>query len=241
MFITAPQSPHYDPRKFEGLPARANHFDWELFYRFKDARERFWLHRMESDPEFRRLVEAHFAEFQRSVDKTLELLKGTRSPKVLDVGLSSERLDRALIAGAEAEVTVLDVQQEAARSYERIFGSKARFILGDVISLAGDEAHREAFDLVFSVGLIEHFPDKADILDAHVRLAKPGGLVLFHVPIDTEDNRRLTALSAESENFGYRELLTPDELRAICQDPRLSILAAEAVGFFASLWARKKT
>ncbi len=158
---------------------------------------------------------------------------------MLDVGLSSERLDRSLIGRAGAEVVILDVQQEAAGSYQRVFGSRGKFILGDVLSFAGDEHHRETFDLVYSVGLIEHFPDKTDIVEAHVSLAKPGGLVLFHVPIDSEDNRRLTSLAAEWENFGYRELLTPEELKAVCHHPGLSVLSSEAVGFFSSLWARK--
>jgi 2-polyprenyl-3-methyl-5-hydroxy-6-metoxy-1,4-benzoquinol methylase len=239
MFLTAPQSRHYDAGKFRDLSPRANHFDWGLFYRFQRERETFWLGRVEQDPAFRRLVEAHFAAFQKSVEETLQLLEGTSRPRVLDVGLSSDRLDRALITRAGAEVTVLDVQPEAARYYERVFGSNARFILGDVLSFAAEERNRENFDLVYSVGLIEHFPDKSEILDAHVALVKPGGLLLLHVPIDSEDNRRLTALAADWENFGYRELLTPDELRTLCGNPRLSILSAEAVGFFASLWARK--
>ena len=71
--------------------------------------------------------------------------------------------------------------------------------------------------------------------------AQGGRLVLVYVPIDTETNRRLTSLASEWENFGYRELLTPEELHQICAGPELEILAEETVGFFAAVWARKRT
>lgn len=240
MFLTEPQSRHYRPEMFESQPPTANHFDWELFYRFKDERERFWLRRVDGDSAFKSLVAGHFAAFNRSIDTTVALLERTPKPRVLDVGLSSEQIDRSLIARAGAELTVLDVQREAADSYARSFGHNGRFVLGDVISYASDEARCGQFDLVYSVGLIEHFPDKSDILGAHVRLAKRGGLVLLYVPVDSEDNRRLTSLCAEWENFGYRELLTPEELRRICESQELDVVAVEAVGFFAALWGRRR-
>lgn len=38
------------------------------------------------------------------------------------------------------------------------------------------------FDVVFSNGLVEHFEDPYPMMEAHVRLTKPGGLVLLLVP-----------------------------------------------------------
>lgn len=241
MFLTQPQSAHFRADAFEGLSPRENHFDWGLFYRFKDEREQFWLKRMESDSWFRALVETHFSRFQESIEETIRLLEGRAEPRVLDVGLSSEPLDRALMTRSHAEVVVLDVQEEAAGTYERVFGNRATFVLGDVISYGAEPANSGRFDLVYSVGLIEHFPDKTDILAAHVALTRPGGVVLLYVPIDSEDNRRLTALAADYENFGYRELLTVGELETICTDAGLEIISASEVGFFAAVWGRRKT
>ena len=39
MFLTAPQSSHFRPEVFAGKAPRENHFDWGLYYRFKDQRE----------------------------------------------------------------------------------------------------------------------------------------------------------------------------------------------------------
>jgi len=239
MYLTTPQSTHYDPSKFAASSPRENHFDWDLYYRFKNQREHFWRARVDADAGFRSQIADHFAAFQQSIETTIRLLQAIERPDVLDIGLSSEQLDRAVLKRTHGEVAVLDVQPEAGRSYERAFGGRGSFILGDVISFARQNAGARLFDLVYSVGLLEHFPDKADILDAHVRLAKPGGLVLIYVPIDTEANCALTRLVPEWENFGHRELLAPDELREACAHPELEIVSVDAVGFFSALWGRR--
>ena len=240
MFLTEPQSSAYEPARFAGLSPRANHFDWALYYEFKDQRERFWREHIVEDAAFRSLAEQHFTAFQRSVDTTLRLLAGVPTPHILDVGLSSEQLDRAILQKTGGRVTVLDVQNEAAAAFDRAFGTRASFMHGDIIATARDVNQINCYDLVYSVGLIEHFPDKTDIVDAHVRLTAPGGLVLLYVPIDTAENRAMTVLAAEWENFGHRELMTPDELRGCSVHPALDILRVEPVGFYSALWARKK-
>jgi SAM-dependent methyltransferase len=239
MHLTAPQSSHFDPMTFDGRSPRENHFDWELYYRFKDQRERFWRERLDSDAGFRALAVDHFAAFQRSIETTMRLLDAFDAPEILDVGLSSEQLDRAILKRTRGHVAVLDIQPEARESYEQAFAGRGRFILDDVISFARDEAHCEQFDLVYSIGLVEHFPDKTDILDAHVRLTRAGGIVLIYAPIDTDANRALTGLASEWENFGYRELLTPIELEELCAHPDVEVLSAEPVGFLSAVWARK--
>jgi SAM-dependent methyltransferase len=240
MHLTQPQSSHFDPRKFHGCSPRENHFDWDLYYRFKDQRERFWRERVDADTAFRSQVADHFAAFQESIETTIRLLQPVERPRVLDIGLSSEQLDRAVLKRTRGEVAVLDIQPEAGLSYEQAFAGRGSFILGDVISYAREAVDAEGFDLVYSVGLIEHFPDKSDILGAHVRLTKRGGLLLLYVPIHTDANRALTMLVPDWENFGHRELLTPDELRHICEHPELDVLDTRAVGFFAAVWARRR-
>jgi SAM-dependent methyltransferase len=240
LFLTTPQSTHFREEKFEGHSPDENHFDWELFYRFKDQRERFWLAHLEADSGFRSLVEGHFARFQDSIDRTVGLLEGTDAPRILDVGLSSEPFDRSLMKRMGAKVVVLDVQPEASQAFDNVFQGNCSFVLDDVITHAANPVHRDAFDLVYSVGLLEHFPDKRKILDAHIALTRPGGLVLIYVPIDTPAVRELSRLAAEWENFGYRELLTPDELRSAVADPRLEVVRSEPVGMFAAVWARKR-
>jgi 2-polyprenyl-3-methyl-5-hydroxy-6-metoxy-1,4-benzoquinol methylase len=42
--------------------------------------------------------------------------------------------------------------------------------------------HKEAFDVVSSFGLIEHFEDPASAVAAHIDLVKPGGMLVISIP-----------------------------------------------------------
>ena len=48
--------------------------------------------------------------------------------------------------------------------------------------LFADHLDLPTFDLVYSLGLIEHFTDLAGVVERHVRLVKPGGWLLLGVP-----------------------------------------------------------
>ncbi|MBK8960358.1 MAG: methyltransferase domain-containing protein [Proteobacteria bacterium] len=238
MFLTEPQSRHFDAARFAGAARHANHFDWELYYRYKDERDLYWMEQLGSNAEFQREARAHFAAFETSIERTRKLLLGVARPRILDIGLSSDKLDAVLIDELRARLTVVDVEP-AAEDYLATFDDDSRFVISDVISLSRQPAHAGQYDLVYSVGLIEHFPDKREILRAHIELAAMGGLVLIYVPIDTPLNRRLTSTIPELENFGYRELLTPAELAEAVACDALDIVATDSVGLFSAVWARR--
>ena len=238
MFLTAPQSCHFDPARFAGAAPSANHFDWELYYRYKDERDGYWIEQLGGDTEFQREARAHVLAFDASIARTRSLLQGVPRPHILDIGLSSEKLDGSLLDDLDARLTVVDVEA-AAEDYLGTMDSDSRFVIGDVISLAQQAEHAGQYDLVYSIGLVEHFPVKDAIVDAHCQLAAPGGLVLVYAPIDTPLNRRLTSMIPDLENFGYRELLTPAELAQAVLRPGLDIVATEMVGLFSAVWARR--
>ena len=72
-----------------------------------------------------------------------------------------------------------------------------------------DLDHAPGFDVVLSVGLIEHFPDEYKPLafDFHRRFVKPGGYVLMTTPRDQPRSRAYYHLMRDRLNFGYRELM----------------------------------
>jgi SAM-dependent methyltransferase len=49
-------------------------------------------------------------------------------------------------------------------------------------ALTGDLSGIPRFDVVYSLGLIEHFSDPTPMMRRHVELAKPGGLVIVGMP-----------------------------------------------------------
>lgn len=57
-------------------------------------------------------------------------------------------------------------------------------IPGDVIraDITADVGDLPAFDVVYSLGLIEHFADRQRVVENHVRLVRPGGYLVLGVP-----------------------------------------------------------
>ncbi|MEA2651196.1 MAG: hypothetical protein QOI85_917 [Chloroflexota bacterium] len=57
-------------------------------------------------------------------------------------------------------------------------------IPGEVIQadLMADESDLPTFDVVYSLGLIEHFADRLPVVERHVRLIRPGGMLVLGVP-----------------------------------------------------------
>ncbi|WP_408010579.1 class I SAM-dependent methyltransferase [Pseudalkalibacillus sp. A8] len=65
------------------------------------------------------------------------------------------------------------------------------------------------FDIVISVGLLEHVPDtyKEEILDFHRRFLKPGGYVIMTTPRNQWKSRMYYRVMADVMNHTYRELM----------------------------------
>jgi cyclopropane fatty-acyl-phospholipid synthase-like methyltransferase len=72
-----------------------------------------------------------------------------------------------------------------------------------------DLKYGKEFDLVVSIGLIEHFPDeyKPLALDMHRRFLKPGGYVIITTPRLQAQSKLFYTLFADLMNFAYRELM----------------------------------
>lgn len=56
----------------------------------------------------------------------------------------------------------------------------------------------QAFDIVYSLGLIEHFDDPAPVIEAHLRFLRPGGLLVVGCPNLRGVNRLVLARLAPS-------------------------------------------
>jgi hypothetical protein len=70
------------------------------------------------------------------------------------------------------------------------------------------------FDIVISVGLIEHFPDeyKPEALDWHRRFLRPGGYAILTTPRLQWKSRLFYHVMAEAMNYTYRELMTVQQM-----------------------------
>jgi len=78
-------------------------------------------------------------------------------------------------------ITCIDYSAVGCRKTEenyRLLGINGRVVRRDIF----EKAEGERFDLVYSLGLIEHFSDLIEVVERHVQLVKSGGLLVLGVP-----------------------------------------------------------
>jgi len=101
--------------------------------------------------------------------------------KVLEVGAGSGS-DCITLAKKGAEVSALDFSKNALEVYQQLAknkGIKIKKILADCQKIPIQDNY---FDLVFSVGLIEHFKNPVPVIQEQLRVLKRGGFLVIDVP-----------------------------------------------------------
>lgn len=92
------------------------------------------------------------------------------------------------------------------------------------------------YDLVLSCGLIEHFEDTADIVNRHIDLLNPGGVLFITLPNFLSVNGWFQR-QFDRENYDKHNMrsMDPQLLRKICQDAGLLVTESGYFGKF-SIW-----
>ncbi|WP_231572564.1 bifunctional 2-polyprenyl-6-hydroxyphenol methylase/3-demethylubiquinol 3-O-methyltransferase UbiG [Halobacillus sp. BBL2006] len=82
------------------------------------------------------------------------------------------------------------------------------------------------FDIVLSVGLLEHFPDeyKHEVADWHRRFLKPGGYAILTTPRNQVRSRLYYRVMADVMNHTYRELMTVEQMGLYMYESGFDIL-----------------
>jgi 2-polyprenyl-3-methyl-5-hydroxy-6-metoxy-1,4-benzoquinol methylase len=102
--------------------------------------------------------------------------------RFLEIGCAPGKLLSWVAAELKAEVAGLDYSARGLSTAKRLFAAlqlKADFRCEDLRTTTFAPA---SFDVVLSVGVIEHFDDPRPIVQDHLRLVKPGGIALITVP-----------------------------------------------------------
>jgi hypothetical protein len=87
------------------------------------------------------------------------------------------------------------------------------------------------FDIVVSIGLIEHFPDehKGLAFEFHRRFVKPGGYVIMTTPRDQLRSRAWYHVMADELNYGYRELMNVRQMGLYATENGFDVLRAGVI------------
>ncbi|MBN1825237.1 MAG: class I SAM-dependent methyltransferase [Candidatus Eisenbacteria bacterium] len=104
--------------------------------------------------------------------------------RVLDAGCGCGHFCRRFLFRG-CRVTALDRSEEALRIARRATGGEAEaYLREDLLDEGFAARRRESFDLIFSDGLLEHFPAQAQrkIVANLVAALAPGGMIATFVP-----------------------------------------------------------
>ncbi len=112
-----------------------------------------------------------------------ELMKNplfNKGKRVLEVGCGRGSLS-CYFSDAGFDCKLLDSSEKAINIAEQIFKTnnlKAEFVFGDAYNLPFKD---KSFDLVFSIGLLEHFEEIEKPIQEQIRILDSGGLFLGYV------------------------------------------------------------
>jgi SAM-dependent methyltransferase len=200
---------------------RQGGFDWDTFWQFTSR------HKV-----FNRLLYAiHFHHYQRLLEGILP-----NQPRILELGAGSGEIARRLVRRWGGRATLVDSNWLASQLFlaRRAPDEPLDYILGNIFELH----FPPVFDLVYSDGLIEHFPEKSTILAAHTRALKVSGHVLLFVP---NNSLFFRTLSRFGPDMGYEERYTMKALAELCQAHSLRVLRQTEYFFAVGVLCEKES
>ncbi len=110
-------------------------------------------------------------------------LENKENLKAIEIGAGRGLISYLLSEQYGAEPSLLDFSQialDASKELYKQLGKEGKYIFADATDLP--EEQQNAYDFVSSIGLIEHFEDPTQIVDAHFKAVKDGGFVIIGVP-----------------------------------------------------------
>lgn len=119
---------------------------------------------------------------------------------------------------------------DAATGHKRVWYRDQMDMEFEVEDIRNLKYGRE-FDIVVSIGLIEHFPDehKGTAFEFHRRFVKPGGYVIMTTPRDQFRSRAWYRIMADELNYGYRELMDVRQMGLYATENGFDVLRAGVI------------
>lgn len=146
---------------------------------WKIRKEADYLHWIKKNPsnQIQLAFRNHWTTFSKIIKKyRLTNLKN----KILEVGCGRGSLS-AYFSDAGYECTLNDSSKTAIQIAKKNFNKfnlAANFNVGDCRKLS---FKNNSFDIVFSIGLLEHFRNPKDVINEQLRVLKPGGIIISYI------------------------------------------------------------
>lgn len=102
--------------------------------------------------------------------------------KVLEIGFAPGKQLSYVASEYGADVTGLDYSEFGSATAKKLF--EALNLEATILceSIFETSLRDETFDVVYSIGVVEHFKDPTEIIQKHVYLLKPGGKAIIAIP-----------------------------------------------------------
>jgi ubiquinone/menaquinone biosynthesis C-methylase UbiE len=199
---------------------RAGGFDWDTFWDFTGKHKFF----------NGLLYAAHFRHYRRLLEGVLP-----PEPRILELGAGSGVIPRRIVKEWGGSATLVDSNEKARELFlsKTAPGERLEYVLGDVLELELPPV----YDLVYSDGLIEHFPHKERVMAAHTRALKPGGHLVLFVPCNSFLFRTITRFGPD---MGYEERYTLPALVRLCGEHGLEVLRTTSYFFEVGVLCRRR-
>lgn len=174
--------------------------------------------------------------------KKMSMVRGanmTPGDLVLDVGCSDGFWLRLLSAQYQTQGIGVDLADSifVATQQDHVLGLNNRFCLSEAELLPFDD---QTVDVVVTFDLLEHLPKPEVALGEMVRVLKPGGRLLIHMPVSDYDYTLLAFIArffpryfrskAEAIGHFYHQIISSQQLKEILECYDLRILTLEKFG-----------
>lgn len=116
-----------------------------------------------------------------------ELMGGKKCGRCLEVGCGRGSIS-SYFAESGFDCVLIDYSKPVLQTARKAFfnnGHKAAFVLGDALALPFEN---DVFDVVVSIGLLEHFRDIKRPMSEQVRVLRSGGIFLGYIVPEFADN-----------------------------------------------------
>ncbi len=203
--------------------------------RSKDYRS-FWDRTGSTFPS---LVGAPSTRYYRECEQTLfrDFSPDLKNKKILKTDLWDEAKNTRILHWVEsqgAHVFGLDISTPMVEQAQGIFreDQNAHFIVSDLRQIA---YAKNSFDLIYSMGTIEHFRDYSKAVAECFRVLKPGGLILMGVPNKLDPFLRPFLVSVlrvlRLYSYGYERSFRRKDLERLLEDAGFKVQGVSGVLF----------
>lgn len=152
---------------------------------WKDRDESCYVHWTRSEPVNQ--IQLAFRNHWNLLCELMEDASFNKGTRALEVGCGRGSLS-CYFSDAGYGCTLLDISEDVINRARVIFQEhnlKAEFEVGDAEKLPFDD---KSFDIVFSIGLLEHFEDCDPLIREQVRVLDDGGLLFCYVVPEYSDS-----------------------------------------------------